>query len=268
MATLERIRVHPVKSLDAVRLNVATIREHGGLSWDRRFAIIKADDSDDPAYVNGKNERQIHRLRADFDLEVETITIGEYTAADRETFHLVDDRAALEAWLGDYVGYPVSLIENDRGGFPDDTDAAGPTLISQATIEAVADWFPEIDAEEMCRRLRPNLIVDGVPAFWEDRLYESPETVVSFQIGDATLHGVNPCQRCVVPTRHPDTGTETDGFRETFVERREATLPAWASEDWFDHYFRLMVNTRVPESTVGSDLTVGDRLDLGEVVDA
>lgn len=42
------------------------------------------------------------------------------------------------------------------------------------------------------------------------------------------------------------------------LEPREATLPPWADEAWFDHYFRPVVNTRVPESAWGTALTVGD----------
>ena len=71
-----------------------------------------------------------------------------------------------------------------------------------------------------------------------------------------------------MPTRDPDTGAETPGFRERFVTRREATLPEWAAEDWYDHYFRLMVNTRVPRETVGATLSVGDELEIGATVRA
>jgi len=80
-------------------------------------------------------------------------------------------------------------------------------------------------------------------------------------MGEATLVGVNPCQRCVVPTRNPDTGVETEGFRERFVERRKATLPEWVDRDWYDHHFRLMVNTRVDSEAslrVGDDVSVLD----------
>ena len=71
-----------------------------------------------------------------------------------------------------------------------------------------------------------------------------------------------------MPTRDPDTGAETSGFRERFVSERKATLPEWANEDWYDHYFRLMVNTRVPRETVGATLSVGEKLEIGETVRA
>ncbi|QFU83541.1 MOSC domain-containing protein [Natronorubrum aibiense] len=262
---LASIRVHPIKSLGGVSVTEAEIVDNGGLSWDRRYAIVEQSPEGttgtEPGgrYVNGKRERRIHGLEATYDLDRETVSIGERDSDERHTFHLDLDRDCFTSWLSDFFGYPVDLVRDDEGGFPDDTDATGPTVISTGTLEAVASWYEGIDADEMCRRLRPNLVLEA-PAFWEDRLYEAPGQVVPFEVGSATLQGVNPCQRCVVPTRDPDTGEPTDGFRETFVEQRAATLPEWASEDWFDHYFRLMVNTHVPDASWGTTLAVGDRV--------
>jgi uncharacterized protein YcbX len=258
--TLERITVYPVKSLDPHRtLERVEVREDGGLAYDREFAIV--DESGE--YVNGKNEPRVHALRSWFDPKAGRLTLrgpdGDPAAFDLEA---VD---AIESWLAEFFGRPVELRRNERGGFPDDTHASGPTLVAEATVEAVAGWFDGIDADEMERRLRPNLVVSGVEAFWEDRLYADRETAVAFRVGDCEFLGSNPCQRCVVPTRDPETGEETPGFRERFVEKRRETLPVWADDAWFDHYFRLMVNTFVPAGSVGETLRVGDELEiLGE----
>lgn len=257
-ATLEEIFVHPVKSLDATAVEAARIVENGGLAWDRRYAIVDADGE----YVNGKRERRIHRLRSRVDCGGETIHLAT-DDADERSFHLEADREELSAYLTSFFGYEVSLVRDDDGGFPDDTEASGPTVIAAATLEAVASWFDGIEPAEMRRRLRPNLVIGGVPAFWEDRLYDRPGRTVGFDVGDAALEGVNPCQRCVVPSRDPNTGEETAAFRERFLENREATLPDWANDDWFDHYYRLMVNTRVRESSWGRRLAVGDAVSIG-----
>ena len=37
-------------------------------------------------------------------------------------------------------------------------------------------------------------------------------------------------------------------------------LPAWANRDQFKHYYRLAVNTKIPEPTDDLWLSVGDRL--------
>lgn len=257
MPSLARIRVYPVKSLDSHDLDRATLREKGGLSFDREYAIVDAEGN----YVNGKRNRQVHRLRSAFD-PAGTLTLRETGGDEAETFDL-DEPDRLEAWLSDFFGEPVTLERDERGGFPDDTHAAGPTVVSTATLEAVAGWF-DLPVENVRRRLRANLEVGGVPAFWEDRLYTDPEHVVAFRVGETVIEGINPCQRCVVPTRDPDTGVETPGFRERFIELREETLPEWAGTAWFDHYFRLMVNTRVPEESVGCELRVGDAVEVVE----
>jgi uncharacterized protein YcbX len=259
-ARLDHINVYPVKSLDPHEtMERVTVRPDGGLSYDREFAIVDEDGT----YRNGKNDRRVHELRSWFDPKAGRLTLrrndGDPAAFD------IDDTEGIEAWLSTYFEEPVELRRDESGGFPDDTLASGPTVIAEATIEAVAGWFDDIDAEEMERRLRPNLVVSGVDPFWEDRLYRDRQTAVAFRIGDCAFLGSNPCQRCVVPTRDPETGAETPGFRETFVRKREATLPEWASEAWFDHYFRLMVNTFVPEEAVGESLRVGDDVEiLGE----
>lgn len=258
--TLDRIVVYPVKSLDPHdTLERVEVRPDGGLANDRELAMVDENGE----YVNGKNDRRVHQLRSWFDPKAGRLTLrpndGDPAAFD------VDDRGAIESWLSGYFDQPISLQRNETGGFPDDALASGPTVISEATIEAVAGWFDDISPAEMARRLRPNLVVSGVEAFWEDRLYADGETAVAFRIGDCEFLGSNPCQRCVVPTRDPETGEQTTGFQKRFVERREATLPPWADESWFDHYFRLMVNTFVPATTVGNEIQVGEEIEiLGE----
>jgi len=264
MAQVAELHVHPVKALDPVSVESAQIRTNGGLSWDRRYAILDGEGE----YVNGKREQRIHRIRSSFDLEARTVTLHEQGETATEQFHLEDDREALATWLADVVGYPVEVVRADEGGFPDDTTNAGPTVIASATVEAVASWFEDISPAEMRRRLRPNIVIGGVDAFWEDRLYADPGTVRPVDIGDVTVHGVAPCQRCVVPLRDPDTGEETPDFRERFIKRRRETLPEWATETRFDHYFRLMVNTRIPESEWETTLAVGDQVaEPGEPVE-
>ncbi|WP_224449543.1 MOSC domain-containing protein [Haloprofundus salilacus] len=263
MATLRRIFVYPIKSLDAQAVDTARIVENGGLDGDRQFALFDADGR----YVNGKRNRDTHRLRSAVDFEREAVRL-EPPEGEARTFTLDDDE--LTDWLSSYFGEPVTLERERAGGFPDDTDASGPTIISTATIRELASWYPDIDAESMRRRLRPNLEIGGVPPFWEDRLFAGRDEVVEFTVGDAdgdsddgiAFDGVNPCQRCVVPSRDPDTGEEYDGFRERFVEKRRETIPEWSGGDWFDHHFRVMVNTRVDEADWGETLSVGDELEI------
>ena len=260
MRTLSRIAVHPIKALDPAEPERVGISEVGGLTGDRAYAIVDGDGE----YVNGKRTDAVHRLRADYDLEENRVTLRHPDSASRR-FHLEDDHGRLEAWLSDYFETEVSLEVGSGGELTDgavygDGSATGPTLISEATLRETASWFDGIDAEEMRLRLRPNLVVEGVPAFWEDRLIADGGLTVA--VGDRRLVGTKPIPRCVVPTRDPHTGAPYDGFRETFTERREETLPEWAPREQFDHLFALMVGLRIPEGERNGELSVGDSVEI------
>ncbi|MEF8814932.1 MAG: MOSC N-terminal beta barrel domain-containing protein, partial [Halovenus sp.] len=260
MPTLSHIAVYPVKALDPVARDRVTVTDIGGLAGDRAFAIV--DEAGE--YVNGKRTDAVHRLRSDVDLEERTIglAVGE---DEPERFHLDRDREAIEAWLGEYLGLTVRLEERTGGAQTDravysDSSKTGPTLVSTATLRKAASWYDDIDATGMRLRLRPNLVVAGVPAFWEDRLLATHSHV---RIGDVRLEGVEPVPRCIVPVRDPQTGKETEEFRKRFVERREATLPAWMDSDLLDgNFFSMTVGTRIPEADRDGTLAVGDDVEL------
>ncbi|WP_128476483.1 MOSC domain-containing protein [Halorussus pelagicus] len=268
--TLKRIAVNPVKSLDPEPRERVRLAERGALAGDREYAIVDApaDRPHDPQsasvagdgdYVNGKQTDAVHRLRSSVDPDEGTLTLRVQGDDETHRFEL-DERADLNDWLSDYFGRPVSVRREPAGGYPDDREASGPTVVSTATLREVASWFSEMDLSGARRRFRASLEIGGVAPFWEDRLYGDRGEVVAFEIGGVRFEGVRPCSRCVVPARDPDTGEATEGFRETFLEKREATLPAWADSDRLDHYYQLMVNTRVPESEWGEEIAVGDEV--------
>jgi uncharacterized protein YcbX len=260
---LARIAVHPIKALDPATRDRARVGTAGGLDADREYAVVDADGD----YVNGKRTADVHRIRASYTDDLDAVSLRrESDSADATTeFALPDDRDAIAEWLTDYFGYPVSLARDSAGGMPDDTTLSGPTVISTATLETVADWFDGLSAHQLRLRTRANLEIGGVPAFWEGRLVSDFDHAVAVRIGDVTLCGVNPCQRCVVPSRDPYTGEEYRDFRRIFVENRERTLPDWVDDTRFDHYFRLMVNTLVSESEWEETVAVGDDVEiLGE----
>jgi len=286
-ARVARVVVYPVKSLDPHPVERTRVVGDGGLRYDREYAMVDADGD----YVNGKRERAVHRLRSAFDPDGPTLSLSGPEFGP-ESYRLPTDgdpgdRDALTDRLSDYFGYRVDLRRDAAGGFPDDTTLSGPTVISTATLREVASWFADrgVDVDGTRRRFRANVELgpatdegtdadggteteteaDPLPAFFEDRLFADRGEVVPFSVGGVAFEGVNPCQRCVVPSRDPDTGAELDGFRETFVRRREATLPPWTRSDRFDHPFRLMVNTRVPRESVGESFAVGDPVRVGAV---
>lgn len=256
MPYLASIFIYPIKSLDPVAVNQATVLASGAIQQDRELAIVDAQGR----FVNGKRNAKVHGLRSQWDTAAKTISLQVQDTQHKRVFHLEQDRTELESWLSDYFGFAVQLARNSLTGFPDDTIASGPTVISTSTLEAIASWFPGISLEEMRLRLRTNLEIGGVPPFWEDRLFADADEVVQFQIGEVVFEGINPCQRCIVPTRNPLTGEAYPQFQKIFLEMREKTLPSWTTRSRFNHFYRLSVNTHIPETEAGKILNIGDEI--------
>lgn len=255
MAHVERLRIHPVKALDAVEVDAARLTGRGTLAGDREFALFDAEGR----LVNGKRTARVHDVRAAFDPDARVLTVR--AGGEPRRFDLDAEREAAAEWFGEFFGLDLTLRRDPSGGFVDRPDA-GPSVVSTATLEELASWFDGMTVEGARRRLRANVEVGGVPAFWEDR-FVGPDAP-GFVAGGVRFEGVEPCGRCVVPERDPDTGEPIPEFRERFVERREATFPEWADPEAFDHYYALMLVARVPEADRGAVIRVGDEV---EVVD-
>jgi uncharacterized protein YcbX len=263
MPTLKSITIYPIKSFDGLSQQSAAVLDCGALENDRRFALMDEKER----FVNAKRYAAIHRLRASFAADLSCVALRGAGEASQQVFSLQSPWHELQDWLSRYFEVAVTVVENHDGGLPDDTDASGPTIVSTATLEEVASWFPGLTAEEVRVRFRPNLEIDGVEPFWEDRLFAEKGQVVRFTIGEVQFDGVNPCQRCPVPTRNPWSGEVYPHFARLFQERRQASLPSWVARSRFDHFYRLTVNTRgVNDATaVPRVIHVGDEVRIVEV---
>jgi uncharacterized protein len=257
MGYVAGLLIYPIKSLDGVAVNRATILASGALQRDREFAILDAKGD----FVNGKRNAKVHLLRSLWDETAQTVTLQIQGTEEKIVFDLAQNSTELEAWFSDYFGFSVQLARNSLTGFPDDTIASGPTIISTATLEAVASWFPGITVEEMRQRLRANIEIGGVPPFWEDQLFADDGEIVQFKIGEVLFEGINPCQRCIVPTRNSQTGENYPNFQKLFSQKRQETLPSWVNLSRFNHFYRLSVNTKIPASEAGKMVQVGDEIE-------
>jgi len=264
MPRLARIDIHPIKSLNPVSVPEIPVLPSGALAYDRRWAIINEEEKK----VNGKKEPRIHLLTLEVpDLsQITKVLLSSDIGQLEADLALEDDRYELEQYLSEHFGYPVKLIENETGGFPDDQDNQGPTLVSTASLELVSSWFPVMTVEEARLRFRANLEIDEVEPFWEDTLYGKEGEHVPFQIGNVVFEGVSPCVRCVVPTRDPETGEKTDFFTKTFQEKREEHLPDHVERSRFNHFFRFTINTHLGRQPEQADaemkIAVGDEVEV------
>jgi uncharacterized protein YcbX len=253
MAAVERLRIYPVKGLDGIDLDTSDITPGGTLAEDREFALITGDGT----RFNGKQSSRIHELSTDFDPESGTLRVDS-PASDSAQFHLreKDDRDRAASWFEGYFDHaPLELHRDTEQGFVDRT-SMGPSVISTATLAEVASWFDELTVESARRRLRANVEISGVPAFWEDRFVGDGTS--TFEAGGVRIEGVTPCARCVVPSRDPDTGEPLPEFRTRFIKKRRETFPEWADDDAFDHHFTMMLIARIPEQFRDGTISVGD----------
>ena len=309
MPTLEQITIYPVKSLDGLEVARARVSPGAGLEHDRRWQLIDLEGR----VVNAKRLAILHAIRAEFELagveaggcdgaggwrgadagNLVTLSVDpaalaaravpgieRLAALQRETFPLVPGAAGPCGWLAEAVGFGVLLVERAEGGFPDDREAAGPTVIATASLGEVARWYG-ISLDECRRRFRVNLELGGCDAFWEDTLAipARPEFAPSladcatdlpadpyaalpppepraFAIGGVGFRATTVCRRCVVPSRDSRTGAVTDLFRDAFEARRARSMRADVDPSAWSHPYRLAVNTVV--AGAGGFLAGGD----------
>jgi len=247
MPVVRNIQVFPIKALDPREVSEIQILGSGALAFDRRWAFVDARGK----FVNGKSRVEVHSIRAEYDLGRLEV------ALDGRVYSLERQKHELERCVSERLSERVELRENAELGFPDDTAASGPTFVSRESLALVASWF-DLSLQEVRLRFRTNVEFDGVEAFWEDRLYG-----FGFEVGDVHVSAINPCKRCVVPSRDPRTGQAAAGFQKRFTELRRASLPSMAPPALFDHHYRFGVNTRIAPSERGRTIRTGDEVSLG-----
>jgi uncharacterized protein YcbX len=242
MPTISLIRIHPIKGFPPADVSEARVLPSGALALDRRWALVDGRGR----FVNGKNFVAIHGLHAQFDVPALEVTL------DGRTFSLTREGPEFASWCGDRLGQTLTWAENAGVGFPDDLEASGPTFVGTVSVAAVAGWFG-LDVDATRRRFRCNLEIDGVPPFWEDALYGR-----TVRMGGVEVQAINPCARCVVPSRDAHTGEALAGFQKRFAELRQQHLLPGTSTALFNHYYRFTVNTRIAASEAGKVISVGD----------
>lgn len=219
---LSSIVVHPIKSCGAVSLTHARV-ERRGLAHDRRFMIV------DPAgrFVTQREEHGLVRVRVSIDgarMRVEAPEAGhvetalrpeegELAGAHRVTVWRstleVPEVPSLSAFFARVLGREVRCVAM--------TDATHRSISEKhahpGDAVSFADGYPLLVASESSRldlearagvplemaRFRPNVVVEGAPAWDEDRWAE-------LRVGRVRFRAPKPCARCVMTTLDPRTG--------------------------------------------------------------
>ena len=313
MPYLSGITIYPVKSLDGLGLTEATVLPNGALMHDRRWRLV----DDEGAVVNAKKNARFHAIRSSFQIEgidgsdvlqdgVNKVILsldegisGDFSSLGQEIFPLVPGRDGPCEWLSEALATNVFLQERFEGGFPDDRDSPGPTLVSYESLNEVASWF-DWTVAEVRRRFRMNLEVaveqdavaskdsSGAPgtilhgAFWEDALacpvtssngtkapaedFFEPEYPADeprgFKIGGVLFWAAGVCRRCSVPERNSLTGAPNYLFRDQFEAFRAHRLPASVHAGKWPDFYHLGINTTC--KTDQGSLEIGQAFQLIE----
>lgn len=219
---LSQIWIYPVKSLPGIKLEQAVIDKRG-FAWDRHWMLV--DEQGD--FLSQRRLPAMALINvamqpAGVELSVASrapllLTYGKHSDqqiavkvwADHLNAYKVSDIA--DNWLSDFLGTRVQLVcmpdevvrkvdpdyatVSDQTGF---SDGFPFLLLSQASIDDLNRKIDDPSSIMDVKRFRPNLLIEGVPAFAEDSWKQ-------VQIGDIRFRVVKPCSRCVITTVNPET---------------------------------------------------------------
>jgi len=200
----------PVKSMGGEPVKTFAL-DRDGVAGDRTHVVYDLHKG----ALRQLTARQAPRLLAwhasygAWDGEVGAMPPATLTAPDGTTWHWDDD--ALPARLSDDLGRTVQLRVNPRG----QPDLRESVLVTTRATHAAIER--EMGRALDQRRWRTNVLVAlDAPAFaeeaWEGR---------ALTIGAATFTLLPPCERCVIPTRDPDTQEKAaDLLRHLFREHQ------------------------------------------------
>ena len=228
---ISKLFIYPIKSCAGVEVSTLEF-DHSGPVGDRRFVIVNNDgdfltqrELPKMAKIQPNLSSQYLRLSLLNDekkasdapvLSVDIRLRGKLSRVrvwrDEVLGHDCGDEAA--RWLSSVLGCECRLMQlpenNTRRADPDYApDNVGVSyadgfpllIVSQSSLDALsAQAGIEVDV----RRFRPNIVIaDAGEAYSELRWHTLG--LDDHAVSSDVLRMVKPCERCIIPTRHPDT---------------------------------------------------------------
>jgi uncharacterized protein YcbX len=220
MVTVEELNVYPLKS--GRRVPKSSVRVAAtGFEWDRYWMITDASGT----FLSQRTHPKLAWIQpeiSDNGLTLHAPGLEPLTLPLESSGQSVDVRVwkdlctgldqgeTASAWASELLAQPVRLVRAlDAPNRMANPQFAGPTpkpvsftdgfpilVCNRASLEYLNTRMPQPVPME---RFRPNIVLQGLQPFVEDRISE-------LQIGDVVLRLVKPCTRCVITSTDQQTG--------------------------------------------------------------
>lgn len=226
VATVERILRYPVKGLSPEDLGEVALQAGAALPFDRAWAIESGSGRFDPGNPKYLPKINFYMLMRDELLAGLTTTFDEHTGVLeirqrseplargnlRDAAGCREIESFIRGYFGDRLRGAPKVVHAPGHSFSD-VSAKCVHVVNRASLEALSNAAGrEIDEV----RFRPNLVVDGWPAWHEFSLLG--ETI--YTEGGVALEMFKRTERCAATNVDPVTG------------RRDMTIPELLKEHW------------------------------------
>ena len=214
MATVAELFVYPLKSARAIACSRVRVRPTG-FEWDRHWMLINAQG----VFLSQRTHPQLACIVPRIEgeelllqapglalLRLPRTCTGERLPARVHNDRCIglDEGSAAAEWASRVAGEPARLVRLpthiERQANPAFAGSAFapmgfadgfPVLVcNQASLEDLNMRMPESIPME---RFRPNVVLEGLPPWAEDR-------IDTLSVGEVTLRLVKPCTRCTIPS--------------------------------------------------------------------
>jgi uncharacterized protein len=266
-ATVAALFVYPLKSARGIARARARVTATG-FEWDRQWMVI----DEQGRFLSQRTHPQLARIVVEVaggtlmltapGLPRFTLPLIDSGGRVAVRVHLdpcvgVDQGSAAHAWLTRAVGESVRLVRVP----PDPERRANPAYAGPAPAPmGFADGYPVLVCNQASlddlngrmpervpmNRFRPNIVLDGLPAWAED-------DIDTLTIGALRLRLVKPCTRCTIPSVDQLTGLPSTDPAPVLRRFR------------FDRKLRGITfgENAVIEGGTGCEIERGERCDVG-----
>jgi len=217
--TVTDLHVYPIKSCRGIAQDSAVLAPTG-LTDDRHWMLVRPNGR----FITQREHPRMALIATALnggltlnapgmpELDVSRSAGGESRAVTVWKFEGrgIDCGEVAAAWVSKYLETPLRLVmfdvsvprvcspewAGDTRAITEFSDGYPILVISRASLAELNSRLPKALPME---RFRPNVVIDGVDAYDEDRMHE-------LRVGPVTLRIVKPCMRCSITTTDQQRG--------------------------------------------------------------